>query len=67
MDQTFQIPKCFDMDVLSESSFSVFHGPPVWVKICFSKDVAGYIKEKTLQSTQEITDRADRSISFSEK
>ncbi len=64
-DQTFQIPEDFDMDAFSEASFGIFHGDPISVKIRFSKDVAGYIKEKIWHNTQNITDQADGSIVFS--
>lgn len=65
LDQSFKIPKNFDMDTFSKSSFGVFHGDPVRVKICFSKKVAGYIKEKIWHTTQTITEKTDGSIVFS--
>ena len=45
-------------------SFGVFQGEPVNIKIWFSPDVAGYIKEKIWHESQKIEQQNDGSIIF---
>ena len=63
-DQTFDIPDDFDIDDFIQHSFGVFHGQPVRVKIRFSSQIAGYIKEKIWHTSQTIDDQEDGSIIF---
>ena len=62
--ETFEIPESFDMDVFMKSSFGVFHGEPVQVKVRFSPDIAGYITEKIWHDSQIIEHEKDGSILF---
>ena len=64
-DEPFEIPKHFDLEAFMKSSFGVFHGKPVQVKIWFSADIAGYIEEKIWHKTQKIEPQNDGSILFS--
>jgi predicted DNA-binding transcriptional regulator YafY len=63
-DEPFEIPESFDLDGFMKSSFGVFHGDPVRVKIRFSADIAGYIAEKIWHETQNIEYQQDGSILF---
>ena len=45
-------------------SFGVFQGEPIHIKIWFSPDVAGYIKEKIWHESQKIEQQNDGSIIF---
>ena len=61
---SFEIPETFDMDAFMKSSFGVFHGEPVQVKVRFSPDIAGYITEKVWHDSQIIEHEKDGSILF---
>ena len=63
-DESFEIPEHFDLETFMKSSFGVFHGDPVMVKIWFSADIAGYIAEKIWHETQHIEYQEDGSILF---
>jgi len=52
------------LNAFMKSSFGVFHGDPVTVKIWFSHDIAGYISEKIWHETQNIEPQEDGSILF---
>jgi predicted DNA-binding transcriptional regulator YafY len=63
-DEDFETPADFDIDEFMKSSFGLFHGDPVKVKIWFAADIAGYIGEKQWHQTQRIWPQADGSIVF---
>jgi len=63
-DETFEMPDDFNMDDFMKSSFGVFHGEPVRVRIWFAADIAEYIREKTWHETQKIETQKDGSIIF---
>ena len=63
-DEDFEIPEDFDLEAFMKPSFGVFHGETVRVKIWFSADIAGYIKEKIWHESQNIHTRKDGSIIF---
>jgi predicted DNA-binding transcriptional regulator YafY len=63
-DEPFEIPDTLRIDDFLKSSFGVFQGPPVRVRIHFAKDIAGYITEKSWHPSQRITTRADGSVIF---
>jgi len=46
------------------SSFGVYQGEPVYIKVWFHADVAGYIKEKIWHESQQVHLRDDGSIIF---
>jgi predicted DNA-binding transcriptional regulator YafY len=60
----FEIPEDFNLEDFLRPSLGVYRGEPVAVKIWFSPDVAGYIREKTWHETQKITPQDDGSIVF---
>jgi predicted DNA-binding transcriptional regulator YafY len=60
----FEVPEEFDFEEFMRPSFGVFQGEPVKVKIWFSPDAAGYIREKIWHDTQEIVPQKDGSIIF---
>ena len=60
----FEIPEDFSFDDFIGPSFGVFQGEPINIKVWFSPDVAGYIKEKIWHESQEIEDLEDGSIIF---
>ena len=63
-DEPFEMPKDFNIDDFMKSSFGVFHGEPVRVRIWFAADIAEYIREKTWHETQKIETQKDGSIIF---
>jgi predicted DNA-binding transcriptional regulator YafY len=63
-DERFEIPEDFDLENFLKPSFGVFQGEPVKVKIWFSADIAGYIKEKIWHESQEIHSQDDGSFIF---
>jgi len=62
--ESFEMPEDFSLEEFTAPSFGVFHGPLTKVKIWFSPDVAGYVKEKVWHRSQEIHDEKDGSIVF---
>jgi len=63
-EESFEIPEDFDLEDFMSPSFGVFQGEPTKVKIWFSADIAGYIKEKVWHESQEIHSQDDGSIIF---
>ena len=61
---TFEIPEDFNLEDFLRPSLGVYQGEPVRVRIWFSPDVAGYIREKIWHESQKITSHDDRSIVF---
>lgn len=65
VDDTFKIPEGFDAQVFMQSSFGVFQGDPIHVRIRFSPEAAGYVQEKIWHPTQHIVPLPDGGIIFS--
>jgi predicted DNA-binding transcriptional regulator YafY len=63
-DDTFEVPDSFDIEDFMQNSFGVFHGKPVKVRIHFTADAAGYVKEKIWHASQKIEEFDDGSIIF---
>ena len=63
-NERFEMPNDFNIDEFMKSSFGVFHGDPVQVRIWFAADVAEYIREKIWHETQNIESQSDGSIIF---
>jgi len=64
LDETFEIPENFNVDEFMKSSFGVFQGRPVLVRIRFEADIAEYIRERIWHETQKIEVQGDGSIIF---
>jgi hypothetical protein len=62
--ESFDIPEGFNLDEFTGPSFGVFQGPLTKVKIWFSPDVAGYLKEKIWHEGQKIHKEEDGSVLF---
>ena len=62
--ETFQVPEDFNFKDFTRQSFGVFQGEPVKVRVWFSPEVAGYVKEKIWHESQEIHPQDDGSIVF---
>ncbi|RLB37263.1 MAG: WYL domain-containing protein, partial [Deltaproteobacteria bacterium] len=62
--ETFEVPEDFNFEEFMGRSFGVFKGEPVRVRIWFSPEVAGYVKEKIWVNGQEIHKQGDGSIIF---
>jgi len=62
--ESFEVAEDFDFEEFLKPSFGVYQGEPVKVRIWFSSDAAGYIKEKIWHDTQEIVSQKDGSIIF---
>jgi len=61
-DEPFEMPDDFDGDHFMQSSFGVFQGQPVQVKIWFDASVAGYIEEKVWHASQTLDPQADGAV-----
>ena len=62
--ETFEIPEDFNLEKFVGSSFGVYRGEPVYIKVWFHADVAGYIKEKIWHESQQIHPQDNGSIIF---
>ena len=62
--EAFELPEGFDLEEFLQSSFGVFQGKPVRVKVWFSPEVAGYIQEKIWHGSQKLTAQEDGSVFF---
>jgi predicted DNA-binding transcriptional regulator YafY len=60
----FEMQPEFDFDEFLKTSFGVFQGEPTQVKIRFSPEVAGYIKEKIWHDSQKLEYQEDGSLLF---
>lgn len=60
----FNRPKDFSTRQHMTHSFGIFQGPPTPVKIRFSPEVAGYIKEKKWHESQILTQNPDGTLDF---
>ena len=63
-EEIFEVPEDFDAETYMEKSFGVFQGEPVTVRIRFSPESAGYVKEKTWHPSQTLIPEPDGSIVF---
>jgi predicted DNA-binding transcriptional regulator YafY len=63
-DESFVVPNDFRLEDYMGAGFGVIGGRPEKVKIWFSPDIAGYIKEKTWHESQVINQQRDGSIIF---
>lgn len=62
--ESFEIPTDFDLDDFMHLSFGVYQGELQKVKVRFSADIAGYVKEKIWHETQKLTPGEDGSLVF---
>jgi len=62
--ESFEVAEDFDFEEFMRPSFGVYQGKPVKVRIWFSPDAAGYIKEKIWHESQDILSQKDGSIIF---
>jgi predicted DNA-binding transcriptional regulator YafY len=62
--ESFDIPEDFSLEEFTGTSFGVFQGPLTKVKIRFSPDIAGYVKEKVWHESQKIVEQKDGSVIF---
>jgi predicted DNA-binding transcriptional regulator YafY len=63
-DEIFTVPEDFRLEDYMGAGFGVIGGRPEKIKIWFSPDIAGYIKEKTWHESQVIDQQRDGSIIF---
>ena len=63
-DEKFEVSDDFDIEDFMGHSFGAFHGQPEKVRILFSADIAGYIKEKIWHESQILHDNPDGSVLF---
>lgn len=64
LEESFTPPEDFDARLFMGKSFGIFQGEPVKVAICFSSEVAGYIREKVWHPSQKLEDRPDGGLVF---
>ena len=62
--ESFDRPQSPDVEDLMASSFGVFTGPPVTIRVRFSRQVAGYIREKIWHPSQRLTAEPDGAVIF---
>lgn len=60
--EQFEVPADFDVDQFMQTSFGVFQGQPVHVKVHFTSDAAGYVKEKVWHVSQKLSEKKDGSV-----
>jgi predicted DNA-binding transcriptional regulator YafY len=60
--ERFEVPAEFNVDEFMKASFGVFQGQPVHVKLHFTPDAAGYVKEKVWHDSQKISEQRDGSV-----
>ncbi len=65
--ETFQRPADFSAREFMQTSFGVFQGSPIRVKVRFSPQAAGYVKEKNWHESQMLTELPDGSLDFEAK
>jgi len=63
-DESFTAPQDFNIDEFMRSSFGVFQGEPVHVRIWFTPDIAEYIGEKIWHDSQRLEPQTDGSVIF---
>jgi predicted DNA-binding transcriptional regulator YafY len=63
-DKSFVVPEDFRLEDYMGSGFGVIGGRPEKIKIWFSPDIAGYIRETTWHESQAIHQQKDGSIIF---
>ena len=61
---TFDPPASLDMEALMATSFGVFTGDPVTVRVRFTPRVAGYIQEKIWHQSQRLVPQKDGAVIF---
>jgi predicted DNA-binding transcriptional regulator YafY len=62
--ESFEIPDGFSLEEFTGTSFGVYVGEPVHVKVLFHPDVAGYITEKIWHGSQRLHPQKDGSVIF---
>jgi predicted DNA-binding transcriptional regulator YafY len=60
--ETFKRPADFSIREFMQTSFGVFRGQPTRVRIRFSAQAAGYVKEKKWHESQILTEKRDGSV-----
>ena len=60
--EQFEVPADFDVDQFMKTSFGVFQGQPAHVKVHFTSDAAGYVKEKVWHVSQKLSEKKDGSV-----
>lgn len=63
-DEIFDPPASPDMEGLMATSFGVFTGNPVTVRVRFTSRVAGYIQEKIWHHSQRLQPQLDGAVIF---
>lgn len=63
-NERFKRPENFSTRQHMNNSFGIFQGSPTPVRIRFSPQVAGYIKEKKWHESQVLTENPDGSLDF---
>ena len=63
-DEKFEVPEDLNIDDFMKSSFGVFQGDPIRVRVWFAADIADYIREKIWHETQNIEDQKDGTLIF---
>jgi predicted DNA-binding transcriptional regulator YafY len=61
---SFEILQDFDLDEFLGTSFGVYVGTPVKVRILFSPEVAGFIREKVWHESQKLDPQDDGALIF---
>lgn len=64
LDERFEMPAGFNADEFMKSSFGVFQGRLVKVRVRFDASVADYIRERSWHPSQTIETQADGAVIF---
>jgi predicted DNA-binding transcriptional regulator YafY len=65
LDESFQLPKDFDLDDYLQTAFHVMRGEPQKVKVRFSSGAAHVLRERIWHPTQELRELTDGGIEIS--
>jgi predicted DNA-binding transcriptional regulator YafY len=65
LEEAFAAPPDFDAEAFMRKSFGVFQGDPVAVRIRFSPEAAGYVREKIWHPSQTLLALEDGGLMFS--
>lgn len=63
-EAAFDLPDSFDPDAYMAASFGIYQGTPVTVRVRFSSEAAGYIRERVWHKSQMLTPEPDGSLIF---
>ncbi|MBN2371006.1 MAG: WYL domain-containing protein [Vicinamibacteria bacterium] len=62
LEEEFETPGDFDLTEYSRGAFGIAAGRPESVSLCFSAEIAGYVRERIWHESQTIDEQEDGSV-----